>query len=719
MGSPSETRLLHQLAHLYGVQTVYSDVSHHRRRASVEALLAVLRSLGAPIVTLNDVPSAWREQQQELWQRPLEPVAVAWAGEPPIIKVRLPSTVADAVLVGHLTLENGERQRWEWRGADMPVVESAEVEGAHYVVKQLPLSNGLPWGYHRFTLELPGSHQETLIVVAPSKAYLPSEEKDNHIWGVFLPLYALQTQRSWGSGDFSDLEAMMTWCAEIGSRVVATLPLLPTFLGDGGFEPSPYLPVSRLLWNEFYLDITRVPELDKCQTVQALLSSSAFQKELKALRSLPLVDYHRQMALKRQVLEQLCQCLSDESSHRLQALMHFAEANPLVAEYACFRATGEKQGAPWQSWPQRLREGVLKEGDYNEKNRRYHLYVQWLAQQQIQALSEMAHEKGVQLYLDLPLGVHPDGYDVWRERDVFAGDASTGAPPDAVFTKGQNWGFPPLHPERIRQQGYRYFIAYLRHHLWHSGILRIDHVMGLHRLFWIPRGLEASHGIYVRYPTEELYAILALESHRNKTVIVGEDLGTVPREVRPTMTRHGLNNMYVLHYELASNPGTALRRLPSNSVASLNTHDMHPFAAFWQGLDIKQRLEFGLLDKTKAQRENKDRRAIKKVLVNFLQEKGWIRQTKVDAYTALKACLASLSISQARVVLVNLEDLWLETQPQNIPSTKDEYPNWQRKARYSFETFCQMSQVIDTLRMIDHLRKQVSTDDDSSINSRS
>jgi 4-alpha-glucanotransferase len=707
MSSPSETHLLHQLAHLYGVQTVYFDISHNQRQASVETLLAVLRSLGAPLATLNDVPSAWRERQQELWQRPLEPVAVAWAGEQSLIKVRLSSVLADAVLAGHLTLENGEQQRWEWRGADMPVVETAEVEGTHYVVKQFPLPNGLPWGYHRFTLELSGSRQETLVMVAPNKAYLPPEERDNHIWGVFLPLYALQTQRSWGSGDFSDLEAMMTWCAEMGSRVVATLPLLPTFLRDEVFEPSPYRPVSRMLWNEFYLDITRIPELDKCPTAQALLSSSAFQKELKTLRRLPLVDYRRQMALKRQVLEQLCQCLFDESSDRLKALMHFAETNPLVAEYACFRATGEKQRAPWQSWPQRLRNGILKEGDYNEKNRRYHLYVQWLAQEQIRALSEIAHEKGSRLYLDLPLGVHPDGYDVWRERDVFVGDVSTGAPPDAVFTTGQNWGFPPLHPEKTREHGYRYVINYLRHHLQHASILRIDHVMGLHRLFWIPRGLEASHGVYVGYPAEELYAILALESHRHKTVIVGEDLGTVSPEVRPAMTRHGLNSMYVLHYELASNPGTAFQRLPSNSVASLNTHDIHPFAAFWQSLDIKQRLELGLLNKAEAQKEDQDRQAIKEVLVNFLQEKGWIKPTEVDAYTALKACLASLSVSPARVVLVNLEDLWLETRPQNIPSTKDEYPNWRRKARYRLESFCQMSQVLDTLRMIDYLRKQV------------
>jgi 4-alpha-glucanotransferase len=176
------------------------------------------------------------------------------------------------------------------------------------------------------------------------------------------------------------------------------------------------------------------------------------------------------------------------------------------------------------------------------------------------------------------------------------------------------------------------------------------------------------------------------------------------------MARHGINSLYVLHYELASNPKKALRRPPASSLASLNTHDIPPFAAFWQGLDIKQRLELGFLDRAGAQREDRYRQATKKALVRFLQEKGF-ELNNVDAYSVLKACLAFLSSSQARVVLVNLEDLWLETHPQNIPGTEGEYPNWRYKARYNFEGFCQMPRVVDTLRMIDHLRKQAGKGD--------
>jgi len=641
-----------------------------------------------------------------MWQHPLEPVFVAWDNEPTLVEIRLPSSAADATLSYHLKLETSEELRGEWHGADQEVLGTVEVEGVKYVVKHFPLPKGLPWGYHRLVLEVTGRQEESLIISAPLKAYTPQAELDNRSWGVFLPLYALRTQRSWGSGDFSDLEELMYWVGDMGGHVVATLPLLTTFLNDI-CEPSPYLPASRLLWNEFYLDINKLPELQKCPSAQGLLESSSFQNEIKALHNSPLVDYQRQMALKRKALEELSRCFFAEESQPLEDLRRFTKANPVVEDYACFRATFEKQRISWRSWPQPLRKGVLKEGDYNEKDKRYHLYVQWLAHQHIENVSEKAREKGLQLYLDLPLGVHPDGYDVWRERKAFILDASAGAPPDAIFAKGQNWGFPPLRPDKIREQGYRYAIAYLRHHLRHAGILRIDHVMGLHRLFCIPNGMEASQGVYLRYRAEEFYAILSLESHRNKTIIVGEDLGTVPPYLRPAMKKHSFHRMYVVHYELASNRQKGLPPVSPNSVASLNTYDMPPFASFWQGLDVEERLRLGLLDRAGAKKERENFLNMKRALTTFLQDRGWLQESEDNIAAVLKACLSFLATSQTRIVLVNLEDLWLETQPQNVPSTKAEYSNWRRKACYTFEEFCQMPQVVDTLRTINELRRRV------------
>jgi len=705
MSLPSGIRFLHHLAYLYGVQMAYYDVCHHRQQASTESLVAALRSLGAPIASLQDVHAAWRERREALWQRLLEPVIVAWDVELPLIQVRLPSTIAEALLNCHLKLETGEEQNWESLAADMPVVETAEIEGTHYVVKQLHLPSRLPWGYHRLTVETSGGNQETLIISAPLKAYIPQVEQENRSWGVFLPLYALHTRGSWGVGNFSDLEALTTWVGEMGGNVVATLPLLATFPNDV-YEFSPYLPVSRLLWDEFYLDVNKVPELRECSSAQSLLTSSFLQNKIKALQNLTLVDYQQQMSLKRKVLQELSNYFFTHESHRLKTLRHFTEANPLVEDYARFRATCEKHGTSWRSWPQPLQDGLLSEADYNEENRRYHLYVQWLAHQQIESVSEKAKDKGVQLYLDLPLGVHPDGYDVWRERSAFISDTSAGAPPDPVFTRGQNWIFPPMHPERIREQGYRYTIAYLRHHLQCARVLRVDHVMGLHRLFCIPNGMEASQGVYLRYHADEFYAILSLESHRSKVIIVGENLGTVPSYVRPAMKRHGLHSMYVLHYELTINPRGGLPPVSHNSVASLNTHDMPPFAAFWKGQDIKERQVLGLLDKKGMQKERRIRQDTVRALSAILRRKGWLKETDVDTLSALKACLSFLAGSQAQLVLVNLEDLWLETKPQNVPSTREEYPNWQRKARYGLEEFCQMPQILGTLGIINVLRQQ-------------
>jgi 4-alpha-glucanotransferase len=694
---------LYNLARLYGLQTAWYDVRDRRRQASVEPLLTMLASLGAPVTRLEDVADALRQRQLAAWQRLLEPVIVAWDGGPVVVPVRLPSSVAESLIEIHLQLESGRHLDFEWAGANLETVEAAQVEGTRFVVKHLPLPV-LPPGYHRLALEVAGRVEEALVISAPVRAYTPDSEHDSFNWGVFLPLYALHTKNSWGSGDLSDFKDLIDWVGGIGGNVVATLPLLAAFQARI-LEPSPYLPSSRLLWNEFYVDVTRSPYLAECPPAQALVSSPSFQKEIEALRKSPLVDYQRQVVLKRQVLHELSRWFFTRGRERVNALWEFAEANPTVDDYARFCAACEKRGASWPDWPQPLRAGVLSPGDYDD-DVQFHLFVQWLAHQQMDGVSEKAREKGVKLYLDLPLGVHPEGYDVWRERELFLSGVSAGAPPDRVFTTGQNWSFPPHHPEKIREQGYRYTIAYLRHHFEHAGILRIDHVMGLHRLFCIPEGMAAGQGVYLRYHAEELYAILSLESHRHRTVIVGEDLGMVPPYVRPAMRKHDLQRMYILHYELATLK-KGINPAPHNVIASLNTHDMPPFAGFWQGLDIPQRAELGVLKKADVRRELSGRKAVTKMLSAFLRQAGLLKDSGKNVEAVYEAVLTYLAGSRARTILVNLEDLWSETRPQNVPSTRDEYPNWRRKARYSLDEFCRMPRITATLHKVNSIRKRL------------
>jgi 4-alpha-glucanotransferase len=695
---------LNQLAELYGVHTSYYDVIGQLTQASPDALVQVLRALGAALAKPDDASAALRQRRQEEWGRWLEPVTVAWDGAPTELQFRLPAKQFPSSLACSLELESGERQVWSCPAHELSHVRDAEVEGVVYAVNRLRIPGPLPLGYHRLTLEVAGKAVSSLLLSAPLRAYEPAGGRKECDWGVFLPLYALHSERSWGAGDFADLEALTDWVTKLGGGMVATLPLLAAFL-DEPFEPGPYSPASRLFWNEFYLDLLGIPELRQCPTAQALLQAPEVLREVRELQAAPLVDYRRQMALKRRVLEELARTFFAQPSERTQALHSFLAAHPHAEDYARFRAVGERRRAPWPTWPAPLRDGVLREGDYEEEARRYHLYVQWLADEQLQAIAAKARAAGPGFYLDLPLGVNPDSYDVWRERGLFASNMAAGAPPDPFFAGGQNWGFSPLHPEQIRQDGYRYVSAYLRHHLRLAGVLRIDHMMGFHRLFWIPHGFGARDGVYVKYAADELYAVFSLESHRHRSILIGEDLGTVPPEVRPAMARHNINRMYVMQYELQPQYQNALTPVYPDCVAVLNTHDMPPFAGWWQGLDIEDRVELGILNPSIAEEERQRRRSMLDALVQTLQRQGRLRGP-VEPREVLRACLVHLCEGAAQLVLANLEDLWLETQPQNVPGTWRERPNWRRKARYSLEAMRQRTDVLDMLREIDQLVKE-------------
>ena len=697
---------LNQLAELYGVQTSYYDVTGKLTQAAPEALVQVLRGLGASVHKIADAPAALRQRRQEECRRWLEPVTVAWDGASTDLVFRLPAKQFPTSLACSLELETGERRNWSCPASGLSHVRDAEIEGVKYAINRLRIPGPLSPGYHRFTLEAAGKTATTMLLSAPTRAYAPAEASKKGDWGVFLPLYALHSERSWGAGDFSDLEALTDWVTKLGGGLVATLPLLAAFL-DQPFEPGPYSPASRLFWNEFYLDIFRIPELAQCPAAQTMLQSPSVLQEVRELQTEPLVDYHRQMALKRRVLEELARVFFARPSERMELLHGFVAEHPHAEDYARFRAVGERRRAPWPTWPAPLRDGQLRDGDYDEEAKRYHLYVQWLADEQLQAIAAKARAAGPGFYLDLPLGVNPDSYDVWRERGLFAADMAAGAPPDPFFAGGQNWGFPPLHPDRIREDGYRYVSAYLRHHLRLAGVLRIDHMMGFHRLFWIPHGFGARDGVYVKYPAEELYAVFSLESHRHSSILIGEDLGTVPPEVRPAMERHNINRMYVMQYELQPQYQNALTPVYPDCIAVLNTHDMPPFAAWWQGLDIEDRVALGILNPAIAEEERKRRRSLLDALVQTLQRQGRLRGP-VEPRTVLRACLAHLCDGAAQLVVANLEDLWLETQPQNVPGTWRERPNWQRRARLSLEAMSHSTEVWDALREIDRLVKRKS-----------
>jgi 4-alpha-glucanotransferase len=465
-------------------------------------------------------------------------------------------------------------------------------------------------------------------------------------------------------------------------------------------DPSPYRPVTKLGLSELYIDPTGLPELEIAPVARRLLASDALRQEVEASRASRFVDHGRVMATLRSVLAPMADALFATSSDRRSELEAFAAARPELAAYARFRSACDRLGSPWTGWsPAEM--AVAGRGTDDDAEH-FHLYVQWVAEQQLAAVSTRG---GAGLYLDIPIGVHPSGFDPWWQRRAFATGVSGGAPPDAFFSGGQNWGFPPLHPEGLRDEGYRYLIAQMRQAFRHADAVRVDHIMGLDRLYWLPDGSDDGDGAYVQYRHEEMRAVVALEASRAGTAVVGEDLGTVPDEVRSAMAHDGMLRSWVFQFE--TSPADPLPVAPERSLASWGTHDLPRFAAYWDGADIDDRERSGAVDRATAGRERTERKANKLALQAALNLDGHGRGD--DTGQLLGACLRHMAAGPALLMLVDLEDLWLERQPQNRPGTGPEVPNWRLRAAKTLERARGDADVVGLLRAVDGLRKELIT----------
>lgn len=407
---------LRELARAWGLLAGYRDMAGRRVGASAESTIAVLRALGAPIDGEADASDALRARRAELATRVVEPVVVAWDGELGEAVVRPPA--AGRVQVG-VALE----------GDDEPVTwVSATAPGGGEAVA-VPLGAHLPDGYHRLVIASGTRTDDALVIAAPRRAPAPT----GRTWGVFAPTYALRSDDDWGVGGFRELGALLAWVRERGGSVVGTLPMLSQYLDDPLFEPGPYSPASRLFWNELFVDVERLPELETSPEARAALEDPDLGREIKELRDTALVDYRRTMAAKRRVLEPLAERVLSAPP---DGFVEFVRSRPEVRAYARFRQQVERRGAWWGAWPASERDGALAGEPEDDPSGRYHLYVQWAAERQVRSLAP--DRSG--LALDLPLGVHPAGFDAWGWRHAFLDGVSAGAPPDPLYTGGRNGG---------------------------------------------------------------------------------------------------------------------------------------------------------------------------------------------------------------------------------------------------------------------------------------
>jgi alpha-1,4-glucan:alpha-1,4-glucan 6-glycosyltransferase len=669
VAAEAEIRALHDLAAAAGVTASYTDGLGQPRTARPEVVLAVLQRLGVPIERVADAGRAAIELAARGAGSGLEPVIVAWDGTAHHTTLRLrgapPSArgwTADCLL----ELEDGSVQRWEAtlveRGPSVGTTAAAaagapEGPGAIGQTAELTLPAGLPLGYHRLVVQLGRDHWDAIVVSAPRRAHRGVLGREERPWGVFLPLHALRTARTRGIGDLSDLDALAAWAGGHGATVVGTLPLLAGYAADP-CEPSPYLPVSRRFWHELHVD-----EL------------AAGGPASSAPAPGRLVDHEAAMRARRAALEALA---AAPGTAWEAELARFRTERPLVDDYARFRAAVERHGHQWRRWPQRLRSGLIPVDAVDPDVEHLHRFAQCVAEHQVRELAARLDARGQALYLDLPVGVHGDGFDVWHDPHLFVTGISVGAPPDPLFTGGQSWGQPPLDPAAARASGHAYLRECIAHHVRHAGVLRIDHVMGLHRLYWVPDGAAATDGVYVRYPAEEQWAVVCLESHRHRCAVVGEDLGTVPPDVDDALADHGVGGMVVGQFWLRSDPWHPLRELRPGKVASLNTHDTPTFAGFWAGDDLDRFASLGLLDPAQLAVEQAARDEQVEAVATWAGSD--------DAAVARDRLLTELAAGEPDLVVVNVEDLWLEPEPQNVPGTAGG-ANWRRTAAHPLEAF--------------------------------
>ncbi len=727
-----------ELAALGGIEPQYYDIAGNLHQASPETQEHLLLAMGYRCRSPEDLQEEVRRCRGLPWTEVVEPVLALWRSQLPaawhlylpLVGGELP---ADLTILWELTDEAGccwHREEGHGAGA---VQEQREIDGQRYGRLALPLPDRLQWGYYTLRVWVESSayqHQaQQLLIVAPDQVHVPAILSRQRLWGVHLPLYALASSRNWGLGDCGDLRSLVSGARRLGADLLGLNPLhhLGPWLED---SISPYYPTSRCFPDPLYLALDQVPEAAASPEAREYLQRSELQQAVATLRRRPQVDYVAVARLKRQALAVLYAAFlrlhgSPEAPRtaRGQAFSDFvARQGALLEDFALFLAlahTWREQGyawVQWQDWPAAYHDPT---GPAVQDFRRRHqqqvmteAYGQWLLAEQLAGVQAQAHQEGLALglYLDLAVGVNPGGFDTWRHRQLFAQEVDIGAPPDDFSPLGQNWHLMPLSPRALRRQQYRYFIDVLRHNCLPGGALRIDHVMGFFRLYWIPRGASAAQGAYVRYPAAEMLKILALESVRQQTLIIGEDLGTVAPSVREELATRGVFSTRLFYFERQED-GSCLpaEHYPTQALVAVTTHDLPTLAGFWEERDIQVRQDRHLLpDEQTRDRLLAERRRFKEAIVALLHRQGALTPEAASRLAASRdlpeevkwGILAHLATTPCRLLLLNLEDIFGWPEQQNLPGTKDEYPNWRLKLPLRLEDILPAPELVAAARLM-------------------
>ena len=697
---------LNRLAELVGIEPFFFDIWGNRTEVPAEAKRALIAALGYAAGNEAEIAASLRAVKAAPWRRLAPPVLVVGQGETPELPLTLFDSELDTAAVWTLTEETGAVHSGEAAPAALAIRATALCEGAPMRRLALPLPAGLPLGYHSLAVRHGARTTELSLIVAPERCLTPEDiVPGGRCWGLGVQLYGVRSAGNWGIGDFSDLAELGELAGRQGAGMVGLNPLHALFAADPAHY-SPYSPSHRGFLNILYIDPVAVPELAECAEARDLIGGPDFQRALARARAAELVDYPAVAALKRPVLERLFRTFqtrhleSGESGGRAAAFRAFqAEGGEALRRFALFEALHEHFfGADftrweWRNWPEAYRDPASPEVAAFAAARPdqilFFQYLQWLADQQLGAAAARAKAAGLSFgfYRDLAVAISPGGGAAWAEPGAIAVDARIGCPPDQFNLQGQNWGLAPFSPIGLAETGYRPFVAVLRANMRHAGVLRIDHVMALQHLYWIPPG--GGIGGYLSYPFRDLVRLVALESHRNRCVVIGEDLGTVPDGFRPAMVAAGILSCRVFYFERGHDGGfLPPEAYPAGALVTATTHDLATLAGFWQGRDLEWRTRLGLyptpeMRDGEARGRDLDRWRLLDALARtgVLPERMHPRHGRIPPLDdeLVAAIYRFLAHSPARVLMVQIEDLLLEPEQPNLPGTVAEHPNWRRR----------------------------------------
>ena len=708
--------ILDRLRRLRGIAGGFTDYRGEKHDLAESSLLGLLAALGHSV----DDPAALEREAEAFesrdWVRVLGPVVVLRGGFSVAFTVLAPLLPA---ICWRVETEAGDTLSGEVVPVELPVLEERGIGDLWYVRLALELPP-LPAGYHRLVLEKPDGQPlgNTRLIVAPERCYEPPAVRaGGRPWGLAIQLYSLRSARNWGIGDFTDLAGFAAAAATLGADVIGLNPLHALFPADPA-SCAPYSPSSRYFLNVLYIDPEAVPEFRDSVEAQRLVGMPEFQARLEALRAAPFVDYPAVTACKLEVLRILhAQFAARASRARRLDFNDFLKKHGQVLErFVVFHALQDHfsaGGTPvgWPAWPTGYRRpgdpGVQAFAEAEPAVVEFHCWLQWTAATQLEAAERSARQAGLRLglYRDLAVGPNGGGAETWTARGLYAEGATVGAPPDPLALQGQDWGIPPLDPDALRELAYAPFIRLLRANMGRDGALRMDHVMMLMRLWWVPRGAPSSAGGYVHYRLDELMAIVALESQRRRCLVIGEDLGTVPPEVRAAMGAHGLYSYRVLLFERESDGRfRAPADYPREALVTPSTHDLPTLASFWAGSDIDLRDRLGLYPAPGlAEQQRAERRETRHALLAALRDAG-LQPGEADLAPSLEVQRFLASTPSALLMLQPEDWLGMET-PVNVPGTHTEYPNWARKLSADWPEFMQREELRELAADISRIRQ--------------